>query len=325
MNQSKEATALESLSSLYFNSALLGAGDVQVVAPHVLYRIEGKDGRLYAKYDEETGQISAYPSVTTLIRGAAPTSPYLIEWLRKTSKEESERIVYEASEHGALLHELIATLCTVGRLSVEQIRNVVSERVAAMRALRRVEATEDAWVRDLTRAMMAFGRWVADYEVRVIAVELALSSDADRVAGAMDLVCVMNDRLYTDKTPASKRRRVGAIVDAKRAHPGADDYVIQLALYRRLWERSPYGSSLKIGRLYNWTPKDWRKEPTYDLVDLTERADALPLDAWLTVAHSQVSSEPKDVLVFSGEMSMSGSDLITVEKMSSLQDLLRRI
>ena len=49
---------------------------------------------------------------------------------------------------------------------------------------------------------------------------------------------------------------------------------------------------MKIDRLYNWSPKEWRDTPSYNLNDKTDSVDMNKFYAWIRVA--QIETEKRD-------------------------------
>lgn len=321
----RDKPVIEALSAMYFNSSFFETDKLQLASPTTLYRVQGVDGRLYARFDEKSFSWTTYPSVTTLIKGAMPVPKPLLDWLRRLPEEESERIANEAAEYGSMLHEFIADMCSTGHISLgDEFDRRISERLSKLRATTGHAPSFRDWAKDLRKGVLSFNQFCIDYEVRVIAVEVALHSDTIGTAGAIDLICMMNDKLYTEKSPRERRKRIGAIVDIKKANPRKDDYSLQLAMYRKLWQHSPYGDHVKIGKLYNWSPSDWTKEtPTYQLVDQTDNAESWPLDEWLKFAHHMVRNEPKMEHEIEGPITLGQPFSGTLTKVSTLEKLRR--
>ena len=78
----------------------------------------------------------------------------------------------------------------------------------------------------------------------------------------IDLPCTMLKKIGGEE-------RVATIIDFKSGRKGFyEEHEIQLGLYREMWNVN--FPDLQIERIANFSPKEWRKKPTYNFKDQTK-------------------------------------------------------
>jgi len=123
-----------------------------------------------------------------------------------------------------------------------------------------------------------------------------LCSKELNIAGELDVVlemtvgtgqngAILKSDLVIDKhgvIKVDKRRRVVAIMDWKSGRHGFyPNNEAQLILYRRLWnENFPY---MPIELIYNWSPKNWTEEPSYNLKEQSESPEVNNVDHYISI------------------------------------------
>lgn len=234
-----------------------------------------------------------YPSVTTLIKKVVPASPHLIDWQVEKGKEEAQRISSEKADYGTVFHVLAQRLL-LGESIAMDTDTLAGIALASQLGTTRTRDIEEVerlrWAESLQLDLMALAQWVHDYDVQPLAfhvdgeevpcIEMAVAySDGDvQYAGTIDLVCTMNAKKYTDKTPIEKRNRVNAIVDFKTGSIW-ETYDLQLEMYKKALAQMLHNAGLiehhdevRDCKLYNWQPSKWRGETaTYKLTDQTDK------------------------------------------------------
>ena len=245
------------------------------IPPYNLYRFEKGGIRWY--YELTDNGPVFYPSETSHIKLTRPTSKYLIDWKVRYGEYMAGKILSEAADYGTVMHVTFKDWYTAHVIGESlDIDKVILTNLALASLYENREACfhsggvwiTDPWRERLHSDLRAFIKWLQDYEVKIYMMEVILRTEKWKVAGAMDILCEMNDKNYTDKTPPDKRKRVIAEVDLKSGgiYP---DHADQLAGYGLMWHET-FPAGPKIERYYNWSPKEWRKEPTYEFKDWTD-------------------------------------------------------
>jgi hypothetical protein len=173
-----------------------------------------------------------------------------------------------------------------------------------------------SWADELKKDVLAFAQFMIDKNVKPLAIEICLYHPTDGYAGAIDIVCEMDDEVkgFFGETYASgankgqpkesKRiERVRAIVDIKSGRKGFyESHEIQLKAYEDMW--NIHFPKKPIDRLYNWSPKDWRSAPGYNLKDQTNSPNAYKLPHLVALAKIEDEKRSNVITVISGEIDL---------------------
>src|SRR5690606_1373581 len=130
------------------------------------------------------------------------------------------------------------------------------------------------WITEIKKDILAFAQFMIAKNVKPIAIEIVLFHPEDNYAGAIDIVCEMDEeeKGFFGETYASGARkgepkeskrtiRVNAIVDIKSGRKGFhESHEIQLHAYKEMFQ--VHFPDVPIHRVYNWSPKDWRNTPS---------------------------------------------------------------
>lgn len=264
---------VEEMTAMFFNV------DALIEPPYKIWQLNSKGHRYYYRYDEN-GNPEFFPSVTTILSQTLPKSPFLIKWIADKGIEESERYKGERAAYGTFMHAAFEELLINRAYDLDGLKSKLKEYID----VNRLPDDFIYYADDLKKDVLAFAQFVLDYDVRPLAVEIALVHPYYKYAGMIDCPCTMLAKIGgTD--------RINAIVDFKSGRKGFyEEAEIQLHLYRDMWNVN--FEQFPITKVFNFSPKDWRKKPSYNLKDQTDSPNAKKIPALLDIA--AIEDEKKD-------------------------------
>lgn len=273
----------------------------------IIRRVDGRGQRFYYSLGDDGSPI-IYPSVTSIIKATTPIAPGLLKWYTDLGMEEAKRIMNEKAAYGTFLHILCGQLLTAGVVDLDALPAVIDSYVAEQG----IKFDTSWWLYESQRDLLSFAAFCNEKEVEVIAVEIPLVSENLEYAGAMDLVCTLT----------FNRKRVRAIVDLKSGKNGFyEDYEIQLEAYRQLWnDKYP---DLNVEMVFNWAPKDWRKEPTYELKNQTESLASVKWPLLLQIYKASGETKPKALTMCKGTVIL-GKEVSAHYEVVEIEEHLKR-
>lgn len=182
-------------------------------------------------------------SVTSIIGLMGEEKPWLRQWQsRMGGFDQAEEYKEFRADYGTLMHILITELFRIKQIDLSVLPEIVNEYV---RLNELWFQDTSGWANDLKNDLTSLIQWVNDYEVVPIALEVPIyvpvfhpmTGEVVYMAGGTpDLVCWMNDKNYSEKTPKYKRKRVTAIIDFKSGRKGFfDEHRIQRKVYMDAW------------------------------------------------------------------------------------------
>lgn len=256
---------VEEMQFMFFDKAAL------IEPPYKVFQLNSKGHRYYYRFDGN-GQPEFYPSVTTILSQTLPKSPFLVEWIASKGMDEAERYKAERAAYGTFMHAQFEELIINRVYNLDDLK----EKLKTYVEVNRLPDDFIYYADDLKKDVLAFAQFVKDYDVRPLAVEIALVHPYYKYAGMVDLTCTML------RKPGGTER-INAIVDFKSGRKGFhEEAEIQLHLYKMMWnvtfEEHP------ITNVFNFSPKDWRKKPSYNLKDQTDSPNAAKIPALLEIA-----------------------------------------
>lgn len=255
---------VEEMTAMFFDGAL-------IEPPYKVFQLNSKGHRYYYKYNEE-GEPEFYPSVTTMLSQTMPTPPHLIKWIADKGYDEAEAYKQERAYYGTFMHAQFEELIINGTYDLDTLK----EKLLTYMQVNKLPDNFVYYADDLKKDILAFAQFVIDYEVRPIAVEISLVHPTHNYAGMIDLPCTMLEKPNGEK-------RINAIVDFKSGRKGFyEEHEVQLHLYKDMWNVN--FPDMQIDKVFNFSPKDWRKKPTYNLKDQTDSPNALKIPALLEIA-----------------------------------------
>ena len=264
---------VEEIRAVYFNA------DALKEPAYRLFQLNSDGHRYYYRFND-AGEPEFYPSVTTLLKQVMPTAPALLDWMIANGKDGSTEKRDLAAAYGTFMHGQFETLIINRRYDFD---SVPAALLAYMERENLPEKVFAEWLPKVRKDVLAFAQFIKDWNVKPLAVEIGLYHPKFHYAGCLDLPCIMTE----PKTGKS----FTALVDFKSGRKGFyEEHELQLHLYKDAW--NCWYESMPITRVFNFSPKDWRKAPTYNLKDQTDSVNAKKLPYLLALA--TIEDEKRD-------------------------------
>ena len=264
---------VEEMTAMFFDEKTL------IEPPYKVWQLNSKGHRYYYRYDD-AGNPEFFPSVTTILSQTLPKAPHLINWIANKGIEEAERYKGERAAYGTFMHAAFEELLINRAYDLDGLKGKLKEYIEVYRL------PDDFiyYADDLKKDVLAFAQFVLDYDVRPLAVEIALVHPYYKYAGMIDCPCTMRAKIGSDD-------RINAIVDFKSGRKGFyEESEIQLGMYRDMWNVN--FEQFPVTRIFNFSPKDWRKKPSYNLKEQTDSPNIRKIPYLLEIA--AIEDEKKD-------------------------------
>lgn len=264
---------VEEMTAMFFDEKTL------IEPPYKVWQLNSKGHRYYYRYDD-AGNPEFFPSVTTILSQTLPKAPHLINWIANKGIEEAERYKGERAAYGTFMHAAFEELLINRAYDLDGLKGKLKEYIEVYRL------SDDFiyYADDLKKDVLAFAQFVLDYDVRPLAVEIALVHPYYKYAGMIDCPCTMRAKIGSDD-------RINAIVDFKSGRKGFyEESEIQLGMYRDMWNVN--FEQFPVTRIFNFSPKDWRKKPSYNLKEQTESPNIRKIPYLLEIA--AIEDEKRD-------------------------------
>lgn len=264
---------VEEMTAMFFDEKTL------IEPPYKVWQLNSKGHRYYYRYDD-AGNPEFFPSVTTILSQTLPKAPHLINWIANKGIEEAERYKGERAAYGTFMHAAFEELLINRAYDLDGLKGKLKEYIEVYRL------PDDFiyYADDLKKDVLAFAQFVLDYDVRPLAVEIALVHPYYKYAGMIDCPCTMRAKIGSDD-------RINAIVDFKSGRKGFyEESEIQLGMYRDMWNVN--FEKFPVTRIFNFSPKDWRKKPSYNLKEQTESPNIRKIPYLLEIA--AIEDEKRD-------------------------------
>ena len=304
------------------------------VAPETLYRADTGSDRFYYTVDEK-GEPFFYPSVTTMVGAYLPTSPHLMKWMREKGAE-AEVIKHERAAYGTLMHIMIKDFLLFDEINMDaNIADLYADFFEDGKYIKYRTQCRDEWNHQLKKDLLSFATFAKEYHVKPLAIEIPLSNKSVCAAGTLDLPCIMKvpvSGAYGAKLKSGPnkgkrkviktKRSMRCLVDFKSGRSGFyESHEVQLLLYRELWNKQ--FPDLKIKRIFNWSPAEWRTTPKYKLKDQTDSVYSAEISQMIKICKNRFAGKVPTVKVISGVLTKD-SDPSTMFKSMPLADIVRQ-
>ena len=276
-----------------------------------LYQLNTRGTRYYYTLDDE-GVPTFYPSVTTILSEVSPRNPFLEKWKAEMGLEKAEAYTQERANYGTFMHGQIEKLLVARSYDLDNLKAELAKYVER----EQLPLSFVNYAEDLKKDILAFAQFVIDYDILPMCIEQSLCSKKG-YAGMIDLVC--NMRVYTkdeeakarekkgekwtDKDEEKYTKRIIAMVDFKSGRKGFyESHVFQLYMYKDMWEE--HYPDIPIQSVFNWSPKDWRKAPSYNF-ECQDDAQNPRIAELLLEQYQLRKAETKSVTLVNGIISLS--------------------
>lgn len=303
-NLAPDVTA-EKMKAVFFDTNALRVPNFR------LYQLNASGTRYYFTLDDE-GVPTLYPSVTTILHEVSPRNPYLEKWKAEMGLEKAEAYTQERANYGTFMHGQIEKLLVARTYDLDNLKSELAKYIER----EQLPLSFINYAEDLKKDILAFAQFVIDYDVIPLCIEQSLYSKKG-YAGMIDLVCSMRvytkdeeakarekkGEKWTDKDEEKYTKRIIAMVDFKSGRNGFyESYIHQLYLYRDMW--AEHYPDLPIQSVFNWSPKDWRKTPSYNFKCQDDAIDPR-ITANLLEQYKLRKTETKSVTLVKGLIDLS--------------------
>ena len=295
---------VEEIRAVYFNADALKEPAYRV------FQLNSDGHRYYYRFNE-AGEPEFFPSVTTLLKQVMPTPPALLDWMIANGKDGATEKRDLAAAYGTFMHIQFETLVINRRYDFDSVPAVL---LGYMERENLPEKVFAEWLPKIRKDVLAFAQFVRDYNVKPLAIEIGLVHPEYHYAGCIDLPCLMTD-------PKSGKQFT-AIVDFKSGRKGFyEEHELQLHLYREMWNVN-YPET-PVARVFNFSPKDWRTKPTYNLKDQTDSVNARKLPYLLALASIEDEKRDNTLTIVRGVLDLDNGKIADNILTLSLADLIK--
>ena len=298
------------------------------VPSYTLYQLNTKGVRYYYTKDDN-GEPTFYPSVTTILGEVMPRNVFLEKWKADMGWEKANAYTQERANYGTFLHAQIERLLVARSYDLDTLKAELAKYIER----EKLPTDFINYAEDLKKDILSFAQFVIDYDILPLCIEQSLYSKKG-YAGMIDLVC--NMRVYTkdeeakarekkgekwtDKDEEKYTKRIIAMVDFKSGRKGFyESHVFQLYMYKDMWEE--HYPDIPIQSVFNWSPKDWRKAPSYNF-ECQDDAQNPRIAELLLEQYKLRKTETKSVTLVKGLIDLS-EGLSENYATLSLEDLVK--
>lgn len=296
---------VEEIRAVYFNANALRE------PAYRLYQLNSDGYRYYYRFDAN-GEPEFFPSVTTLLKQVMPTPPGLLDWIAANGKDGAAEKRDLAASYGTFMHGQFESLIINRRYNFDAVPAVLLDYMSRNNV---PESYFNQWIVKIRKDVLAFAQFVRDWNVRPLAVEIGLVHPLHRYAGCLDLPCEMTD----PKTLKDFR----AIVDFKSGRKGFyEEHELQLHLYKDMWNWN-YPDD-QVERVFNFSPKDWRTKPTYNLKEQTDSVNAEKIPFLLQLAAIEDDKRDNTLTIVRGVLDLDHGKIMDNVLSLSLAELIKK-
>lgn len=257
------------------------------------------ENRFY--YDTETGKF--YISATSFCKMVLPENKYLTKWKQELGEFEANRRAKMAAHYGTLMHTLIEGFLEAGKISKSNIH----DQLEWYEEIHNIDTNFNKWQKDLHNDLLAFAQFAYDRELEVYATEQWMKRDitpTSGIAGTLDFQGSIKWR----------KGRQDVIIDFKSGRNGfyaASE--LQLHLYKQILGKDVM--------LFNWSPKRWETEPTYNFKNQTDSKMGQKLEHYIEIAKIEGMFESKARDLHFEELTLGKQPVFEVKMLKDLMEM----
>ena len=313
----------EQMQAVFFNKKALRVPNFE------LYQLNARGERYYYTKDD-MGKPTFYPSVTTILAAVSPSNYFLEKWRAEMGWEKANAYMMDRAYYGTFMHAQIEKLLVARTYDLDLLKAELAKYIER----EKLPTDFINYAEDLKKDILSFAQFMLDYDIQPLCIEQALYSEKG-YAGMIDLVCDMRvytigeeakakekkGEKWTDKDAEKYAQRIVAMIDFKSGRKGFyESHVHQLYLYKDMWgEHFP---EIPVKSVFNWSPKDWRKSPTYNFECQDEAIDP-KITALLLEQYKLRKTETKSITLVNGSIVLSDGLSANYETIS-LEELVER-
>ena len=305
-----EGMTSEMMMPIFFNDKALREPSIR------LYQLNTKGTRYYYYFDTD-GKAVFMPSVTTILRKTMPENTFLTDWKIGMGKDKAEAYTLERANYGTFMHAQIE------RLIINRSYNLDELKTELAKYIEREQLPTDFinYAESLKKDLLSFAQFMWDYDIQPYAVEISLFSQYG-FAGMIDLVANIRTSPRSEEIKAREKcdgdasklaiidmkysERQNVIIDFKSGRKGFyEEHEIQLGMYQMMWDE--WFPDIKIEGLFNWSPSDWIKAPSYKFKEQTNSPSLAKIPALLEL-FSLCDDSEKSVTVVGGTIDISSNE-----------------
>lgn len=292
--------------------------------------VPGSRGRFYFTFESGSNKPILLTTGTTII-GEGYADPYKTEILTKwrtseilSGRNPDETVKYR-QDYGTILHGLYGLILQRAIIPLGETEGGDNRLEIFVRG-QEFKISEKSltyifsnYATELQKDLLSFYKWVQDYNVVPLAIELMAWLPKYKVGSAIDLVCELDVEVYGyhgevyksstgnrqvgDPKKSKKKVRVIAIVDFKSGKKGFyDEHVLQLLLYKTMLQEN-YG--IDVEHVFNFAPGEWRKEPTYKFVRQDLKKVGVYFDEVMQLGMKRFMAKSTKYNVFVGDITLN--------------------
>lgn len=313
----------EKVQALFSEKAL-------VLPPVILYRWRGGGPRRYFTYDS-TGRITFFNSSSAIQNETEKTPEPVLKWYGMHGYERANEIRNEKGDYGTFFHIQSTIFDRTRKYDLRDPAAIVEKYCK----VEKIDVDEKKWADLLWHDMVAWAEFCHAFHVQPVAIEIPLCAFELGVATVLDRLVIMDhpDDLVKSgknkgKAKKGKTRRIRAIIDLKSPRkPGGEHNAMQLAIQSHLvvenglWYEK---KSFQPDEVYNWSPKDWRTNPAWNLTRQTGKVTPHEAKLAIDLANIRLGEEPNftarptKVLKY-GESTADSFEVLSAEKIIAEQ------